>query len=152
MIDRVRILELIPHQGAMCLLERVLAWDDKEIVCEARSHLDPSHPLRSADRLGAVSGIEYGLQAAALHGAICAGGVPQAAGRLVALRGVALHATRLDDPTFGALKITARAEISQPGGVAYSFRLLAENGGCLVEGRCLIALPSQPSSVLQRAE
>ena len=48
---------LVPHQGAMCLLESVLRWDAEGIVCRAVSHLDPAHPLRAEGRLGAVCGI-----------------------------------------------------------------------------------------------
>jgi predicted hotdog family 3-hydroxylacyl-ACP dehydratase len=135
------IRELIAHRGAMFLLDAVRRWDATEIVCAARSHLDPDNPLRRAGRLGAMCGIEYGLQAAALHGALAAGGVPLAAGLLVALRGVALHVDRLDDPGFGVLGVTARMEGRDAGGLAYAFRLAAADGVCLVEGRGLIALP-----------
>jgi predicted hotdog family 3-hydroxylacyl-ACP dehydratase len=141
MLDRARILGLIPHQGAMCLLDRVLRWDAAKIVCQARSHLDPANPLRRGGRLGPVAGIEYGLQAAALHGALRAGDVPQPAGRLVVLRGVTLHVPRLDDPALGLLEVTAMIECGTPDGVAYAFCLSAEDGGAVLEGRCLIALP-----------
>jgi predicted hotdog family 3-hydroxylacyl-ACP dehydratase len=140
MLDRPGIAALIPHQGAMCLLDAALAWDAEEILCRARSHLEPGNPLRQHGRLGAACGIEYGLQAAALHGALRSG-TPQPAGFLAALRSVVLHAARLDNPAFGMLQITARSEGSDAGGQAYAFRLAAETGALLVEGRCLIALP-----------
>ena len=35
----------IPHQGSMCLLDRVTAWDSSQISCEASSHRDDSNPL-----------------------------------------------------------------------------------------------------------
>ena len=73
MLTRQQILALIPHQGMMCLLDRVAAWSAADITCGASSHLSPDNPLRRDGRLGAICGIEYGLQAAALHGASCAG-------------------------------------------------------------------------------
>jgi predicted hotdog family 3-hydroxylacyl-ACP dehydratase len=141
MLDRTRILTLIPHQGVMCLLDRVLHWNGNEIVCQASSHLDAGNPLRHAEVLGPAGGIEYGLQAAALHGALRAGEVPLPAGRLAALRGVRFYAGRLDDPTLGALKVTACMEASSTAGVSYAFHLFAAHGGCILEGHCLIALP-----------
>jgi len=78
MLTREHILGLIPHQGTMCLLDRVLDWSAGEIVCAASSHLAPDNPLRRDGRLGAICGIEYGLQAAALHGALVRGGVTSA--------------------------------------------------------------------------
>ena len=140
MLDRLGIAALIPHQGSMCLLDGVLSWDASRIACRACSHLDAANPLRQHGRLGAVSGIEYGLQAAALHGALSAG-APQPPGFLAALRAVALRVPRLDNPAFGVLQIAATAEGSDSGGQAYSFRLTSEHGMVLVEGRCLIALP-----------
>lgn len=88
MLTREQILGLIPHQGTMCLLDRVLAWSAGEITCAASSHLAADNPLRRDGRLGAICGIEYGLQAAALHGALVQGGVAPAvvaAGRSVGL-------------------------------------------------------------------
>jgi len=79
MLTREQIQALIPHQGTMCLLDRVLAWSAAEITCTASSHLAPRNPLRRDGRLGAICGIEYGLQAAALHGALV-----QSAGKLAA--------------------------------------------------------------------
>jgi predicted hotdog family 3-hydroxylacyl-ACP dehydratase len=57
------------------------------------------NPLRARGRLGAVCGIEFAAQTMAVHGALLA---PQLhgerqAGYLVSVRGVELHAARLDD-------------------------------------------------------
>lgn len=68
--DHAWIAAHVPHQGRMCLLERVLAWDETHIVCEAIGHADPAHPLRDAGRLGAAIGVEYAAQAMAVHGAL----------------------------------------------------------------------------------
>jgi len=45
MIERDELCRRIPHSGSMCLLNRVLKWDSKGIVCEAVSHRDKGNPL-----------------------------------------------------------------------------------------------------------
>ena len=44
----------IPHEGRMCLLERVTAWDSRQIHCEASSHRIED----ATDQLGKGSGGE----------------------------------------------------------------------------------------------
>jgi predicted hotdog family 3-hydroxylacyl-ACP dehydratase len=141
MIDRTRILELIPHQGTMCLLYSVLAWSVGEIECHAFSHLSPDNPLRSNGRLGALAGVEYGLQAACLHGALLAGGERQAPGYLGALRDLRLLCDRLDDPELGTLAIRAVLELRQDTGMIYRFAVISAHGPTLVDGRASIVLP-----------
>ena len=41
---------LIPHQGSMCLLERVVEWDDQHVVLETATHRSPANPLRADGR------------------------------------------------------------------------------------------------------
>jgi predicted hotdog family 3-hydroxylacyl-ACP dehydratase len=142
MLDRRQILALIPHQGPMCLLESVEAWSDQSIVCRAISHLSASNPLRHAGALGSVVGMEYGLQAAALHGALCDGG-RQRAGFLAGLRDVELFTGRLDYPALGALRITATAEMRAPAGAIYHFDVAAESGALMIRGRAVIAMRAQ---------
>ena len=139
MLDRQRILELIPHQGAMCLLDGVSSWSETGLCCYARSHLDPANPLRRAGRLSTVCGLEYALQAAAVHGAL-RDGAPQPPGWLAALRNVALHRPWLDDPAIGRLEVEARMQHGNASGLIYAFRLCAENGEVIAEGRATIAL------------
>jgi predicted hotdog family 3-hydroxylacyl-ACP dehydratase len=140
MLDRTAILGLIPHQGAMCLLDGVTAWSSAHIVCHARSHLDPANPLRRRGQLSTVCGLEYALQAAALHGAL-QDRTPQPAGWLAALRNVTIHVPRLDDPALGRLQIEARMEHGDAAGLIYRFHLTAEAGHKLAEGRATIVLP-----------
>jgi predicted hotdog family 3-hydroxylacyl-ACP dehydratase len=96
-LDHAAIAARVPHQGRMCLLDRVLGWDDAHIVCEATGHTDPAHPLRDDGRLGAAIGVEYAAQAMAVHGALMAGphGAPTP-GYLASVRALQLHADRLD--------------------------------------------------------
>lgn len=133
---------LVPHAGAMVLLDRVEAWDADEVHCRARSHLDPANPLRRAGRLAACCGIEYALQAAAAHGALLAGGVSQPAGYVAALRGVELHVCWLDDAALGELHVRARLERQEAGGLLYTLDVRSEGGAPVLSGRASIALPA----------
>ena len=121
-LDRDTIAALVPHSGGMVLLDHVVSWDGSFITCWTRSHLDPANPLRRDGRLAATCGIEYALQAAALHGALVAGGVAQPAGFLAALRDVTLHVDRLDDTAIGELHVEARLERHEAGGSIYALR------------------------------
>lgn len=136
MID---IAALIPHAGSMCLLDSVVEWSADAIACRATSHLDPANPLRRNGRLGAVCGIEYALQAAALHGAL-RGGAPQPPGWLAALRMTYLTPEPLDDPALGTLLAEARREHGDAAGLLYGITLRAEDGRVLLDGRATIVL------------
>ncbi len=135
------IASLVPHAGAMVLLERVERWDARSVLCRTRTHLDGANPLRRDGRLTAVCGAEYGLQAAALHGALCAGGVAQPPGYAASLRAMTLRCDRLDDPAVGELAVAATLQAQESGGIIYEFELRAEDGAMLVSGRATVALP-----------
>ena len=90
--------ELIPHAGGMCLLERVVSYDDESITCVATSHRDGMNPLRSENHLPAISGIEYAAQAMAIHGGLTfKGSTAPSKGFLASARGINLAVERLDD-------------------------------------------------------
>ena len=140
-IDRDAIAALVPHSGGMVLLDGVRSWGDTFIACWTRSHLSAENPLRRAGHLEATCGIEFALQAAALHGGLAAGSVAQPAGYLAALRDVSLHTDRLDDATIGDLQVMARLERHEAGGLIYVLELRSEAGELLLSGRAIIALP-----------
>jgi predicted hotdog family 3-hydroxylacyl-ACP dehydratase len=135
----IDIARLIPHAGRMCLLERVVSWSAESITCRAVSHLDPGNPLRRDGKLAPLCGIEYALQAAALHGALRGGG-PQPPGYLAALRMSSLAGGRLDDPALGALLAEAQCEHGDSTGLIYRIRLCASDGRILLDGRATIIL------------
>jgi predicted hotdog family 3-hydroxylacyl-ACP dehydratase len=137
-LDRAAIQALIPHHGAMCLLDSVAGWSEREIDCRSASHLDPANPLRRDGRLHAVCGVEYGLQAAALHGALRGGCAPQPPGYVAALRGLIFRIERLDDPGHGVLTVAARMEHADPSGIIYGFQLFSSARLCLLEGRGIV--------------
>lgn len=139
-LGRDAIALLVPHAGAMCLLDRALDWDEESIACEADRHRDPANPLRRGGCLPAVCGVEYALQAMALHGAARAGdGEAQQAGYLSSLRDLSLACARLDTVA-GPLLIRARALAAEAGGFIYRFEV--EGGGrVLLAGQAAVILP-----------
>ena len=145
MLDRVAIAARIPHQGSMCLLDAVLAWDSGQIHCRASSHRQPDNPLRAAARLGAACGIEYAAQAMAVHGALLApAGAPPRPGYLASVRSVQLAVDRLDDLAQD-LDIVAERLSGDENNILYHFRV-EHAGDLLLSGRAAVMLVAQPES------
>ncbi len=139
-LGRDAILELVPHQGAMCLWDEVLEWDTQTIRLRAHNHRDSAHPLRAHGQLRAVHLCEYGAQAMAVHGGLRAreNGGRAKPGLLVALRGVELHVARIDDLA-GALECHAEVLTAGDAGWQYAFRI-THAGTLLAEGRAAVML------------
>ena len=135
-LDRAWLLAHLPHQGAMNLLEAVVAWDASTLRARATSHRDPENPLRRAGVLPIAAGIEYGAQAAAAHGALAAN-APSGAGFLASMRSVVFHAGRLDDQA-GALDVFVEQLGGGTAGVLYRFEISCL-GRALVDGRVTVA-------------
>jgi predicted hotdog family 3-hydroxylacyl-ACP dehydratase len=135
---REEIARLVPHAGAMCLLDRALSWDAARILCETGRHRDPTNPLRRGGMLPAICGLEFAFQAMALHGALGAGAA-QRVGFISSLREVTLGATRLDDIA-APLAIEAEALVAEAGGFIYRFAISAE-GRVLLSGQAAVILP-----------
>lgn len=145
MLDRAAIAARIPHQGSMCLLDAVLAWDSGQIHCRASSHRQPDNPLRVAERLGAACGIEYAAQAMAVHGALLApAGAPPRPGYLASVRSVQLAVDRLDDLPQD-LDIVAERLSGDEHNILYHFRV-EHAGDLLLSGRAAVMLVAQPES------
>ena len=138
-LNHAWLLAHLPHQGSMCLLDAVTDWDAQRIRCTATSHRDTANPLRAHDRLGAACGIEYAAQAMAAHGALLAAaeGAPRA-GYLASLRGVELHALRLDDIATD-LDVEAERLSGDDNTILYGFRVSAA-GRELLSGRAIVIL------------
>ena len=134
---REAIARLVPHQGAMCLLDRVQACDQAAIACASATHRDAGNPLRRDGVLPAVCGVEYALQAMALHGALT-DGAAQGPGFLAALSGVAMATERLDDVA-GELLVSATALARESRGFIYGFEVTG-GGRVLLSGRATIVL------------
>lgn len=139
-LDHAALCALIPHAGSMCLLDTVLDWDGDRIRCRTNGHRAPGHPLRRADgTLGASHLLEYGAQAAAVHGALLAalGNASARPGYLVTTRRLALYVPRLDDLP-DALEINANRLLGGASGWVYEFSV-THTGQCLAEGQFTIA-------------
>lgn len=144
MIAREEILGLIPHQGAICLLDAVISWDARQLLAASLAHRSPSNPLRLDGRLRAVTLCEYGAQAMAAHGGLLARaegrrGVP---GLLVSLREVAFHVDYLDDLP-GELLVHAERLHATDVSWQYRFRVTHE-GTPLAEGRAAVLAVPEP--------
>ena len=138
-MNRDELAKLVPHQGAMCLLEEVLAWDPTTIVCRACSHRDPANPLRGGGGLPAIMGIEYAAQAVAVHGGLTRERRKRPhVGYLAGLRNVECFAERLDDGV-GDLTVHAKQVAAESGRLLYDFRV--EGGGReLLRGRLSVVV------------
>jgi predicted hotdog family 3-hydroxylacyl-ACP dehydratase len=139
-INKAEIGTLIPHSGSMCLLDRVIEWNDRSIVCTSNTHRDPANPLRRDGRLSAVHAFEYGAQAAAVHGGLRArsAGVTAPPGYLAALRDAHLHVMRLDDVA-SSLRICAHRLFGEAANTVYECHVSAGDV-LLAEGRITIIL------------
>jgi predicted hotdog family 3-hydroxylacyl-ACP dehydratase len=135
LIGPTEIAALLPHTGAMCLIESVETCDPDQIVCLTATHRLATNPLRRLDRLGIMAGVEYASQAMALHAALQAQG-PATKGYLASLRAVTLHRDRLD-PIPGSLTIKAGCQHREAARAVYGFTLTAAEG-LLMEGRAVV--------------
>ena len=136
----MRVLQidaLVPQQGAMCLLDEILSFDERSVVCRTFSHRSPGNPLRCDGRLPAIAGIEYGAQAMAVHGGLRAR-QSRPNGMLAGVRAVRCHARYLDDEP-GPLTVRAEQLIVQGSRLLYAFAV--EGADCeLVSGRIAVVL------------
>ena len=138
MLGRESIAALIPHQGEMCLLDRVVEWDADHIVLSSATHRSPTNPLRLDGRLRAIHLCEYGAQAMAVHGGLCAQAEGKRAqpGFLVSLRDVVLHIDFIEQLA-GDLRVSAQRLLQSPASWQYSF-LVEHAGTVLATGRAAI--------------
>lgn len=140
--SRLHIAELIPHRGAMCLLDTIERWDDHYILCVATSHHRLDNPLRDATGLRTVCAIEYGAQAMAAHAALLGTSTAHglAAGLLVAAREIVMSMSHLDG-IVGALTIRAERVSVNGHGSIYGIIVTGE-GRTLLTGRLSVMIPA----------
>ena len=140
-IGKAEIARLIPHAGAMCLLDSVVGWDSASITCLASSHSDADHPLASGGQLDCICGIEYAAQAMAVHGGLIAGRRPEA-GYLASVRDVTCHAGRLD-LSREDIEVTATLLAADAAGAIYGF-ILRHGKVTILEGRAAVVIDAGP--------
>jgi predicted hotdog family 3-hydroxylacyl-ACP dehydratase len=138
MLGRDAIVALIPHQGAMCLLDRVIEWDKDRVVLATSTHRLPDNPLRLDGRVRAVHLCEYGAQAMAVHGGLSAQAEGKSArpGFLVSLRDVKLNVDFIDSLD-GELLVSAQRLLESAGSWQYSFEV-THVGQTIASGRAAI--------------
>jgi predicted hotdog family 3-hydroxylacyl-ACP dehydratase len=138
-LGRDWLLDHIPHQGGMCLLDGIAHWDAQRIRCSASSHRAADNPLRAHGRLGAACGIEYAAQAMAAHGGLLAKADTQPrAGYLASVRGVELRVARLDDIA-ADLKVDAERLSGDDNTILYGFSV-SDGERVLLHGRAIVVL------------
>jgi predicted hotdog family 3-hydroxylacyl-ACP dehydratase len=123
----------------MCLLERIVDWDATSIRCATSTHLDAAHPLATPHGLRAVHLCEYGAQAMALHGGLCARQERRvaASGMLVSLRDVVLHVDGLRGLRGELVVVAERVQTSDE---AWQYRFVVSHEGReLASGRATVA-------------
>jgi predicted hotdog family 3-hydroxylacyl-ACP dehydratase len=141
-LDRAAIAGLIPHSGAMCLLDEVTAWDATTISCRATSHRLPDHPLSRDGALAAICGIEYAAQAMAAHGRLAdAIGARPRAGYLASVRELRCDVDRLDQLS-GDLVISAERLLGDAERVIYRFALTCD-ALKVMSGRAAVVLQAE---------
>lgn len=117
LVARDEICTLIPQSGRMCLFDGVQGWDTEAILCLSSTHLTSDNPLRKRGRLAAVHGLEYGAQAAAVHGRL----LMRASGSrayLAAFKDARLLVDRLD--TIPPLEVIAQRLTAWSGNQMYA--------------------------------
>ena len=142
LIGKSAIAKMIPHAGAMCLLDGVIRWDALSIRCVSASHRDPHNPLRSGGRLHAVCGVEYAAQAMAVHGRL-AGAVETRprAGYLASVRNLVCRVEYLS-ALEGDLVIEAAKLSGDELRVIYQFVLVCDEIEVL-SGRAAVVLDAE---------
>jgi predicted hotdog family 3-hydroxylacyl-ACP dehydratase len=147
MLTKPQWQHLIPHQGAMCLLDCVVEWDESHIHATAISHRALDNPLRSHAMLRSVHLCEYGAQSMAIHGGLLAqrDGKVALPGLLVSLRAIKLHVRRIDHLA-GDLDIRAEKLLDGEASWQYAF-LIKHAGELLAEGRAAVMHSNSSASI-----
>jgi predicted hotdog family 3-hydroxylacyl-ACP dehydratase len=126
MPENIEIQGLLPHQGAMQLIESVSSWTRDDIVCQTRSHLRSDNPLRHRGSLPMHVAIEIGAQAAGIHGGLLNRelfpGSPAQMGYLAVISNAQWNENSLNSLEDNLI-IFARRTAVTPGGRAYRVRI-----------------------------
>ncbi len=139
-LTKVELASLLPHAGAMCLLEGVESWDASTIRCRAVSHRDLANPLRRGAKLDVVAGLEYAAQAMGVHVGLLDGRPPEGGsiGYVGSVRDVTFGMDRLDDCP-GELTIDAARLFADDRSFMYRFAVSC-HGREILAGRASIFL------------
>jgi predicted hotdog family 3-hydroxylacyl-ACP dehydratase len=129
------ISSLLPHAGTARMIERVVSWDEEQILAVTSRHRAADNPLRRDGRLAAVHLAEFAAQVMAIHGGLrnAAEGRPPQPALLVSVRDVVTSRDYIDDLP-GEIEITAHALLVNPASWQYSF-VATHAGATVATGR-----------------
>lgn len=139
MPGRAQIEELVPHAGAMCLIDSVSAWDLERIACAALP-AGAAHPLARDGVVPTIAACEYAAQAAAVHGALLDGAPAPRAGMLATITDVDLHAPHFAHAA-DAVQVRAQLLSRLATGCLYAFEV-SEGAHAVASGRLIVAFAS----------
>jgi len=140
-IPALPVERMLPHAGAMVLVDEIVYADPMRIECRTQAHRRAGFPLAVDGRVSSLCGIEMAAQAMALH---AAAGDPDhrvRAGRLASVSDVEVLHERLDDRP--ELRIEAVLEQAGARGSAYKFSV-SDGDEVLVRGRALVMTADAP--------
>lgn len=127
---------LIPHAGAMVLLDQVVACDNEQVHCRANLSQIADHPLAHRGQLPTTALPEYAAQAMAVHSALTGPcrTVPRE-GRLVALPEFDLTTDHIEAPVL--IDVHATCVGGDDSGALYTFRIV-DGERSLASGRATV--------------
>lgn len=137
-LDRSQIATLIPHSGAMCLLDQVERWDANTIRCQTGCHRRQDNPLARAEGgIGGICAVELAAQAMAVHGRLTGdANAPPKPGALASVRDLRLRAAVLDRVE-DDIVVDAVLLMSDGASATYSFTVRAAESE-IVRGRATV--------------
>ena len=139
-IQRHKIVQLIPHGEAMCLLDQITDWDEHHLNAVTASHRRMDNPLVEDGAMDTVVLVEYGAQAAAVHAALQQSGLGAARpAYLGAIKKLHLF-SRFIDTSVAELHIQAECVFNDSNGAIYNIRACAR-GDELMTGRVVLIQP-----------
>ena len=135
------MVDLVPHAGAMCLLDEVVDWRTDRIHCRSRMRAPALHPLSEGGELAVTALIEYAAQATAAHGTLLAraarGSASAASGRLAGLRDVEFPTEPEALADLEWIDVHAERLMADATGSIYGFRVVGDRQ-TFVQGRLTI--------------
>lgn len=138
-MDRTQIAALIPHGDSMCLLDEVIAWDERQIHCRSHHFASATNPLFEGGQLDTVLLLEYGAQAAAVHAGLLQSRLGESRPAYIgAVKDVELLAAIADNSR--ALDLYAQCLLSSSQGAIYEL-VAQQAGNTLLRGRLILSQP-----------
>ena len=133
-LSRDGIAELLPHAGAMVLIDRVGSYSVESILCFSNV-VEKENPLAVEGEVGIYSGVEYAAQAMALHSTLSSSG-----GK--AEKGVVAVVSKLEaysDVLKGVIEVRAEKIDFTGDSSLYDFTVLSRDQ-LVLSGRMLVLL------------